>query len=104
MRLRAKGQGLCKLPQALSDTAKPEDVRGFHLHLTSSGAAVPKINVTISVLRFFFKVTLAKRKSIDAVYPLICVNVELWRFALILACQEPRLSRFTQRRGRRYVR
>jgi site-specific recombinase XerD len=40
------------------DTAKPEDVRGFQLHLTSSGAGVPKINTTISALRFFFTVTL----------------------------------------------
>ena len=40
------------------DTAKPEDVRGFQLHLTSSGAGIPKINTTISALRFFFKVTL----------------------------------------------
>jgi integrase/recombinase XerD len=40
------------------DTAKPEDVRGFQLHLASSGAGVPKINTTISALRFFFKVTL----------------------------------------------
>jgi integrase/recombinase XerD len=40
------------------DTAKSEDVRGFQLHLTSSGAGVPKINTTISALRFFFKVTL----------------------------------------------
>jgi integrase/recombinase XerD len=40
------------------DTAKPEDVRGFQLHLASSGAGVPKINTTISALRFFFNVTL----------------------------------------------
>src|SRR5262252_658882 len=40
------------------DTAKAEDVRGFQLHLASSGAGVPKINTTISALRFFFKVTL----------------------------------------------
>src|SRR5712692_9895027 len=40
------------------DTAKPEDVRGFQLHLASSGAGVPKINTTISALRFFFRVTL----------------------------------------------
>ena len=40
------------------DTAKPEDIRGFQLHLTSSGAGIPKINTTISALRFFFKVTL----------------------------------------------
>ena len=40
------------------DAAKPDDVRGFQLHLTSSGAGVPKINTTISALRFFFNVTL----------------------------------------------
>ena len=40
------------------DTAKPEDVRGFQLHLASSGSGVAKINVTISALRFFFNVTL----------------------------------------------
>src|SRR5215468_2844517 len=50
------------------DTAKPEDVRGFQLHLASSGAGTPKINATVAALRFFFKVTLdrpdlAKRLS-----------------------------------------
>jgi site-specific recombinase XerD len=40
------------------DTAKPEDVRGFQVHLTSTGAGVPKINSTISALRFFFNMTL----------------------------------------------
>src|ERR1700674_42776 len=40
------------------DTAKSEDVRGFRLHLTSSGAGTPKINATVSALRFFFNVTL----------------------------------------------
>src|ERR1700752_4040628 len=40
------------------DTAKPEDVRGFQLHLTSSGAGTPKINATVTALRFFFRVTL----------------------------------------------
>jgi site-specific recombinase XerD len=39
-------------------TAKSEDVRGFRLHLASSGAGTPKINATISALRFFFNVTL----------------------------------------------
>jgi hypothetical protein len=34
------------------DTAKPEDVRGFQLHLTSSGAGTPKINATVAALRF----------------------------------------------------
>ena len=40
------------------DTAKSEDVRSFRLHLASSGAGTPKINATVSALRFFFKVTL----------------------------------------------
>jgi integrase len=33
-------------------------VRGFRLHLASSGAGTPKINATVSALRFFFNVTL----------------------------------------------
>ena len=40
------------------DTAKSEDVRSFRLHLASRGAGTPKINATVSALRFFFKVTL----------------------------------------------
>ena len=40
------------------DTAILEDVRGFQLRLTSSGAGTPKINATVSALRFFFNVTL----------------------------------------------
>src|SRR5260370_3318402 len=40
------------------DTANPEDVRGFQLHLASSGAGGPKINTTISALRVFSNVTL----------------------------------------------
>jgi integrase/recombinase XerD len=39
-------------------TAKPEDVRRFQLHLTSSGAGVSKINQSVVALRFFFNVTL----------------------------------------------
>jgi integrase/recombinase XerD len=42
------------------DTAKSEDVRGFRLHLASSGAGTPKINATVSALRFFFNVTLGR--------------------------------------------
>ena len=36
------------------DTAKPEDMRSFRLYLASSGAGTPKINATVSALRFFF--------------------------------------------------
>ena len=42
------------------DTANPEDVRRFQLHLVSSGAGTPKVNATISALRFFFNVTLGR--------------------------------------------
>jgi integrase/recombinase XerD len=42
------------------DTAKSEDVRGFRLRLASSGAGTPKINATVSALRFFFNVTLGR--------------------------------------------
>ena len=40
------------------DTAKSEDVRSFRLHQASSGAGTPKINATVTALRFFFNVTL----------------------------------------------
>ena len=40
------------------DTAKSEEVRDFRPHLVSSGAGAPKINATVSALRFFFNVTL----------------------------------------------
>ena len=39
-------------------TAKSEDVRRFRLHLAASGAGTPKINATVSALRFLFNVTL----------------------------------------------
>lgn len=42
------------------DTATPEDLRRFQLHLTRSGAGTPTINNTVSALRFFFKVTLGR--------------------------------------------
>jgi integrase/recombinase XerD len=38
--------------QRSPDTAKPDDLRGFQLHLTSGGASVSKINTTNSALLF----------------------------------------------------
>src|SRR2546429_9399395 len=40
------------------DTATAEDLRAFQLHLTASGVQPPTINTTVTVLRFFFRVTL----------------------------------------------
>jgi site-specific recombinase XerD len=39
-------------------TASKEDIRRYQLHLASNGAHTPKINSTVSALRFFFDVTL----------------------------------------------
>ena len=63
------------------DQAQSEDVRGFRLHLASIGAHAPKINTTVSALRFFFNVTLDRpepahqycRRSQHAALPV------LWR-------------------------
>jgi uncharacterized protein (DUF736 family) len=40
------------------DTATAEDLRAFQLHLTATGVQPPTINATVTVLRFFLKVTL----------------------------------------------
>jgi site-specific recombinase XerD len=45
------------------DTATAEDVRAFQLHLTATGVQPPTINATVTVLRFFFKVTLDRPET-----------------------------------------
>ena len=45
------------------DTATAEDLRAFQLHLTQTGANPPTINAAVTALRFFFKVTLDRRKT-----------------------------------------
>jgi len=40
------------------DTATPEELRSFQLHLTGTGMRPPTMNTTVTALRFFFKVTL----------------------------------------------
>ncbi|MGB8398642.1 tyrosine-type recombinase/integrase [Bradyrhizobium sp.] len=47
------------------DTASSEDVRRYQLHLTASGVGVPTLNQTVSTLRFFFKVTLARPDLVE---------------------------------------
>jgi integrase/recombinase XerD len=51
--------------------ADKEDIRRYQLHLSSSGARTPKINATVSALRFFFDITLDRpdlAKQIAFVY------------------------------------
>ena len=45
------------------DTATPEELRAFQLHLTESGVQPPTINATVTALRFFFKVTLDRPET-----------------------------------------
>jgi site-specific recombinase XerD len=47
------------------DTASPEDIRRFQLHLAAHGARPPILNHTVSALRFFFKVTLKRHDIIE---------------------------------------
>jgi integrase/recombinase XerD len=43
-------------------TAKSEDVRRFRLHLTSSGTGTPKVNATVSALRFLMCTPRSRRR------------------------------------------
>ena len=47
------------------DTASFEDVRRYQLHLAASGVGVPTLNQTVSTLRFFFRVTLARPDLVE---------------------------------------
>jgi integrase len=45
------------------DSATPEELRAFQLHLTETGVQPPTINATVTALRFFFKVTLDRPET-----------------------------------------
>jgi site-specific recombinase XerD len=72
------------------DTARAEDVRRFQLHLASSGAGTPKINATVSALRFFFNVTLGRA---DLARPLATLRQER-KAPVILSAEE--VARFLE--------
>ena len=46
------------------DTATAEDLRRFQLHLTETRVGAPTINFTVTVLRFFFTITLDRADAI----------------------------------------
>ena len=48
----------------LPDTATAEDLRRFQLHLTENRVGAPTINFTVTVLRFFFTITLDRADAI----------------------------------------
>src|SRR6266436_3248372 len=45
------------------DTATPEELRAFQLHLTETSVQPPTINATVTALRFLFKVTLDRPET-----------------------------------------
>jgi integrase/recombinase XerD len=47
------------------DTASFEDVRRYQLHLAANGAGVPTLNQSVSILRFFFRVTLGRADIVN---------------------------------------
>jgi site-specific recombinase XerD len=47
------------------DTATFEDVRRYQLHLAASGVGVSSLNQTVSILRFFFRVTLKRHDIVE---------------------------------------
>jgi len=45
------------------DSATPEELRAFQLHLTETSLQPQSINATVTALRFFFKVTLDRPET-----------------------------------------
>jgi site-specific recombinase XerD len=72
------------------DTATPEDLRRYQLHLTGTGVRPPTINGTVTALRFFFTVTLDRA---DAVKPLTFV-AEPRKIPVVLSPEE--VARFLE--------
>jgi integrase/recombinase XerD len=72
------------------DTATPEDLRRYQLHLTGTGVRPPTINGTVTALRFFFTVTLDRA---DTVKPLTFV-AEPRKIPVVLSLEE--VARFLE--------
>lgn len=55
------------------DTATPEDIRRYQMHQTESGVQPQSVNCSVSALRFFFSVTVARsdlsRRFVVVCYP-----------------------------------
>ncbi len=74
------------------DTATAEDLRPFQLHLTARGVEPPSITATVTVLRFFFKVTRDRpemTRRLVFVYETRMVPSALPRGSLEAAVQRP---------------
>ena len=77
------------------DSATPEELRAFQLHLTETGVQPPTINATVTALRFFFKVTSTGRRrrgiSCSSTSRASC-HACSWRCCVCKAAPGPRRS------------
>jgi len=60
------------------DTATPEDLRRYQLHLVDSGMSNIMLNATITALRFFFAVTLDRKDRYAMLSPLLLERLRTW--------------------------
>jgi integrase/recombinase XerD len=66
------------------DTATPEDLRRYQLHLVESGTSSIMLNATITALRFFFGVTLDRPEALARMSPVR----EPRKLPVVLSCEE----------------
>ena len=66
------------------DTATPEDLRRYQLHLVETGTSNIMLNATITALRFFFTVTLDRPEALAKMSPVR----EPRKLPVVLSCEE----------------
>jgi site-specific recombinase XerD len=70
--------------QCSPDTATPEDLRRYQLHLVESGISSISLNAAITALRFFFSVTLDHPEALSKMSPVR----EPRKLPVVLSCEE----------------
>ena len=81
--LRAVINFTCFLGRA-PDTATPEDLRRYQLHLVETGTTSISLNAAITALRFFFGVTLDRADALVK----MCPVREPRKLPVVLSCEE----------------
>ena len=66
------------------DTATPEDLRRYQLHLVETGTTSSSLNAAITALRFFFAVTLDRADAMAKMSPVR----EPRKLPVVLSCEE----------------
>ena len=66
------------------DTASPEDLRRYQLHLVDTGTSSIMLNHTITALRFFFSATLDRPDALAKMSPVR----EPHKLPVVLSCEE----------------